>query len=200
MRVIAGTYRSRKLSALRGMALRPTSDRLRETLFNILGPAVEDAVFVDAFAGSGAVGIEALSRGARQTVFIESHPAGVALLKRNLASLSIGLGNALTMPANTFPGTAELLAMDVATGIKRLIARRILADVVFVDPPYADHDAYDDVLEQLGHSGLLATKGMAIFEHSRRKALPAVVGQIDRTRVVEQGDAALSFYTLLRAA
>lgn len=200
MRVIAGTYRSRTLRTLRGLALRPTSDRLRETLFNILGPAVEDAVFVDVFAGSGAVGIEALSRGARQVIFIENHPAGTALLRRNLDSLGIALGSALTGPAKTFPGTAELLALDAAAALERLVACRIRADIVFADPPYDDSDAYQTVPELLGRSDLLVKDGRAIFEHSRRRTLPALVGKLERTRVVEQGDSALSFYNLALAA
>ena len=200
MRVIAGKYGSRRLHTLRGTALRPTSDRLRETLFNILGPAIEDAVFVDVFAGSGAVGIEALSRGARQVIFIENHPAGTALLRRNLASLGIAAGSAVTAPAKTFPGTAELLALDAAAGLERLVARRIRADIVFADPPYGDLDAYDTVLELLGESELLAKDGFAVIEHSRRHTLPTVVGQIERIRCVEQGDAALSFYHLVLAA
>src|ERR1700729_2687323 len=108
MRVIAGIYGSRKLNALRGVALRPTSDRLRETLFNILGPAVNDSLFVDLFAGSGAVGIEALSRGARRAIFVETHSAGAALLRRNLQSLGIAVesGNA---KGGGFAGGAEVL-------------------------------------------------------------------------------------------
>ena len=200
MRVISGKFRSRKLHTLRGTALRPTSDRLRETLFNILGPATEDAVFVDVFAGSGAVGIEALSRGARQVIFIENHPAAMALLRRNLASLGIAAGNMVTAPAKTFPGTAELLTHTAAAGLERLAARRIRADIVFADPPYTNTDACHTVLQLLGECELLAKNGLAVIEHSRRRTLPTVVGQIERIRAVEQGDAALSFYRLVLAA
>src|SRR6266851_9097014 len=104
MRVIAGTYRSRRLGTLRGLAMRPSSDRLRETLFNILGADVRDSVFVDLFAGSGAVGIEALSRGAGRTIFVERYPAAIRLLRANLESLGI----AMTGPnAKAFAGSAE---------------------------------------------------------------------------------------------
>src|SRR5207302_8383435 len=89
MRVVAGKYRSRALKSMRGLALRPSSDRLRETLFNILGAAVEGSVFVDVYAGTGAVGIEALSRGAREVIFIENHPAAAALIRSNLRALDI---------------------------------------------------------------------------------------------------------------
>src|SRR5580692_10710968 len=90
MRVIAGKYRSRTLHSLKGQMLRPTSDRLRETLFNILGRAVEGATFVDLYAGTGAVGMEALSRGARHAIFVEEHAPAVRLIRRNLGSLEIG--------------------------------------------------------------------------------------------------------------
>jgi 16S rRNA (guanine966-N2)-methyltransferase len=200
MRVVAGQYRSRPLQTLRGSALRPTSDRLRETLFNILAPTIEDAVFVDLFAGSGAVGIEALSRGARQAIFVENHPAGIALLRRNLSSLGIEPNTSLTAPAKTFPGTAELLSLAVEPALERLAARHIRPDIVFADPPYADGKAYDSVLEFLGDSNLLAKDGRAILEHSSKRELPPVVGTLERTRVVNQGDSTLSFYHQVRAA
>jgi 16S rRNA (guanine(966)-N(2))-methyltransferase RsmD len=200
MRVIAGQYRSRKLQTLSGSALRPTSDRLRETLFNILAPTIENAVFVDLFAGSGAVGIEALSRGARQAIFVENHPSGIALLRRNLQQLGITPGAALTVPAKTFPGTAELLPLDAEAALERLAARHIHPDIVFADPPYADSKAYDAVLEFVGDSGLLAKDGRVIFEHASKRELPPVAGALERTRVVEQGDSTLSFYNFVLAA
>jgi 16S rRNA (guanine966-N2)-methyltransferase len=211
MRVIAGTFRSRRLQTLRGLALRPSSDRLRGSLFNILGSAVEGSVFVDLFAGSGAVGIEALSRGARQVVFVENYPAGAALVRRNLESLGISVSRAMSHAAGAtsaahsgavtaFPCAAELLTLDADAAIARLIARRIRPDFVFADPPYADSEAYESVLELLGEGKILAKDGRVIFEHSRRRVLPPVVGQLERTRVVEQGDAALSFYHPVLAA
>src|SRR6266478_7418843 len=89
MRIIAGKFRSRQLKSLKGLALRPTSDMLRETLFNILGPRVDGSRFLDLFAGTGAVGIEAISRGAISSVFVENHPAAVRLIRENLALLEI---------------------------------------------------------------------------------------------------------------
>ena len=201
MRVIAGTYRSRKLQTLKGMALRPSSDRLRETLFNILGAEVQDAVFVDLFAGSGAVGIEALSRGAQEAIFIEHHAAGVKLLRRNLESLEIPPGGTYAaIPGKHFPGTAEVLALDALTALERLTERGLRADLIFVDPPYADTRAYDAVINFLGESKLLASDCRVILEHDRRRVLPAFAGQLERTRVVPQGDTHLSFYRTVRAA
>jgi 16S rRNA (guanine966-N2)-methyltransferase len=197
MRVIAGTYRSRRLKTLDGMAMRPSSDRLRETLFNILGADVRDSVFVDLFAGSGAVGIEALSRGARRTIFIEHFPAAVRLLRANLESLGI----AVTSPkTKSFAGSAEIIIADAIEALDQLDTRGIKADFVFADPPYADSGAYAAVLDWLGDSQLIAPGGRVVIEHSRRRELPAVSGVLERTRLVEQGDTALSLYLPVQAA
>ncbi len=187
MRVVGGKYRSRALKSLRGLALRPTSDRLRETLFNILGPAIEGAVFLDVYAGTGAVGIEALSRGARQVVFIEKHATAVALIRKNLQALGIVTG-------------AELLATDAVRGMEWLAARRAHAHLVFLDPPYAQADEYERALDYLDHSPLLTPGGRVIVEHAKRRTLPERFAQLERMRMVEQGDAALSFYRLALAA
>jgi 16S rRNA (guanine966-N2)-methyltransferase len=200
MRVIGGIYRSRKLRTLRGLALRPSSDRLRETLFNVLGPEIADSVFVDLFAGSGAIGIEALSRGARRAIFAENHPAGAALLRSNLQSLGIPVSQAGDALDKAFGGAAEIFAQDGRRVIERLAARGTKADFVFADPPYADAAAYQDVLDLLGKSQLLAPGSRLILEHERRRELPVIAGQLERVRVLNQGVAALSFYHLARAA
>ena len=197
MRVIAGTYRSRRLGTLRGMAMRPSSDRLRETLFNILGPDMRGSVFVDLFAGSGAVGIEALSRGTGRTIFVERYPAAVKLLRANLDSLGI----AVTTPkTKAFAGSAEIIAADAIEGLDQLATRSLKVDILFADPPYADSRAYSAVLDWLGDSDLIAPGGRVIFEHSRRQALPVVAGLLERNRVVQQGDTLLSFYLPAKAA
>ena len=199
MRVIAGKYRSRRLQSLRGTALRPSSDRLRETLFNILGAAIEGAVFVDLFAGSGAVGIEALSRGARGAVFVENHPAGAALISRNLASLGIPTAGQVAS-RKTFAGSAEILRMDVMVALERLAEGGARIDFAFADPPYANMRAYEEILAFLGESELLARSGRVIAEHRQSSDLPTIAGHLERMRVVEQGDTALSFYRPIFAA
>jgi 16S rRNA (guanine966-N2)-methyltransferase len=187
MRVIAGKFKSRPLRSLRGLALRPSSDRLRETLFDILGPTVEGSLIVDVFAGTGAVGIEALSRGAREVFFIEKHAAAAELVRRNLQSLGIERG-------------AEVLAVDAVRGLEVLAARHLVADFIFLDPPYKKADAYERVLDSLDSSHLLAPEGWIIVEHARRNSLPGRLVRLECTRVLEQGDAALSFYRLSQAA
>jgi 16S rRNA (guanine966-N2)-methyltransferase len=187
MRVIAGKYRSRILRSLKGQALRPTSDRLRETLFNILGSTVEDSVFMDLYAGTGAVGIEALSRGARAAIFVEQHAPATLLIRRNLESLGIS-------------AQSEILGADVLRGLERLETRHVHAQFIFLDPPYAANEEYDRVLEFLGDSPIVAPGGRVIAEHLRKRTLPERFGELELARVVEQGDAALSFYRLALAA
>jgi len=185
MRVIAGTYRSRILKSLKGLAVRPTSDRLRETLFNVLAPNIAGSRFVDLFAGTGAIGIEALSRGVSEVVFIENHAPAVALIRRNLESLGINKG-------------ATVLAVDALRGLAQLASRRQPSapgyDYIFLDPPYAAAEDYSCVLEFLGSTELLALDGNVIAEHRRNFDLPEEVGALWRFRVLKQGDAALSFY------
>jgi len=187
MRVIAGKYRSRVLKSALKLRLRPTSDRLRETLFNVLGALVEDSLFVDLFAGTGAVGIEAISRGAREVVFIESHAAGVRLILRNLESLGIRAG-------------VEVIEADAVRGLENLSARRLAADFIFLDPPYENEDDYVRVLEFLDTSHLIAPRGIVIAEHRNSMELPERFDRLECSRILEQGDASLSFYRLAAAA
>ena len=185
MRVIAGTYRSRILKSLKGLALRPTSDRLRETLFNVLGPEVAGSRFLDLFAGTGAIGIEALSRGAAEVVFVENHAPAAALIRRNLESLDIQKG-------------ATVLAVDALRGIALLASGKKATlsgfHYIFFDPPYAQANQYARVLESLGSGNLLAPGGVVIAEHRRSFGLPEQAGAFACYRVLRQGDAALSFY------
>jgi 16S rRNA (guanine966-N2)-methyltransferase len=187
MRVIAGKYRSRILKSLKGDALRPTSDRLRETLFNILGAAVAGSRFLDIFAGTGAVGIEALSRGAAEAIFVENHAPAAKLIRRNLDSLGV-------------TQAATILQADALTALEKLTARYAASaagiDFVFLDPPYAAHDDYLHSLEFLSSNSaaFLAPDALIIFEHHRKFSLPEKSGGLARTRLLKQGDAALSFY------
>lgn len=184
MRVIAGQFRSRLLKSLKGLALRPTSDRLRETLFNVLGLDIEGAHFLDIFAGTGAVGIEALSRGAAEVLFIENHAPAAALIRKNLESLGIGQG-------------ATVLANDALRGLGTLATRRKSAPPfthAFLDPPYANAEDYLRVLHFLAAAEFLARDALVIAEHRHTSELPAEIGALQRIRVLKQGDAALTFY------
>jgi 16S rRNA (guanine966-N2)-methyltransferase len=182
MRIVAGKFGSRRLAGPKGDALRPTSDRLRETLFDILQSEIEGSVFVDAYAGTGAVGIEALSRGAREVYFLEKHRRAVALIHANLRALEIESG-------------AELLPLDAARGMALLAGRGLVADFIFLDPPYDDRGEYEKIFDALDSSPLAAPHTQIIFERRRKLALPERCGRLQRRRTVEQGDAALDFYS-----
>lgn len=181
MRVIAGKYRSRRLIAPAGAQTRPTSDRLRETLFNVLGPAVQDSVWLDLFAGSGAIGIEALSRGARMVHLVESSSRAVQAIRSNLASLKITQG-------------FEIIEHEAATALRRLESRGMVCDFCFLDPPYRKAGDYEQVLNFLGRSKLLRPVSLVIAEHDKHFDPGETFGDLHRHRVLRQGDAVLSFY------
>lgn len=187
MRVIAGIYRSRVLKAPSGLATRPSSDRLRETLFNVLATRIEGAAFLDLYAGSGAVGIEAASRGAARVVCVERAPAALGVLRANLESL--GIRGAVRVQAGSVG--AFLNRRLAASGEDRGF------NLVFLDPPYDAAGEYEATLGLLGGaaSGQLAEGAVVVAEHRRKERLAERYGALERTRLLEQGDAALSFYT-----
>jgi 16S rRNA (guanine966-N2)-methyltransferase len=190
MRVIAGTYRSRQLVAPRGLQTRPTSDRLRERLFNILSPRVSGCRFVDLYAGTGAVGIEALSRGATHVWFAENAEPALASIRQNLAALKIVAGF-----------TVE--DRGVGAMLQRLGKISQLIDLVYIDPPYEAEAEYSGTLNFLGSArgrGTLSPDALVIAEHSSKAKLAARYGALEQTRLVKQGDAALSFFAFPMAA
>jgi 16S rRNA (guanine966-N2)-methyltransferase len=186
MRIIAGRYRSRVLDAPPGLSTRPTSDRLRETLFNVLAPRIEGAVFADLYAGSGAVGIEALSRGAKHVDFVERAPTALKALRTNLERLAIDSG------FHIHPGSVGTFLRPSSK--KNPKPERL--EVVFLDPPYDAAHEYAATLTLLGGaaSTLLAPGALVIAEHRRKEPLEEQYGGLERTRQLEQGDAVLSFY------
>lgn len=215
MRVIAGTYRSRQLVAPRGSGTRPTSDRLRETLFNILAPRVVGCRFADLFAGTGAVGIEAISRGAEQVWFAERAPSALAAIRANLKALHIERG--YTVEERGAGALLERLAKAARTAAAAQIDRTspvrgatvsgelapacALLDLVYLDPPWEAEEEYADTLHLLGSARgrpLLAPGALVIAEHSRKAQLEQGYGGLAQTRTLQQGDAALSFYEISR--
>jgi 16S rRNA (guanine(966)-N(2))-methyltransferase RsmD len=183
MRIIAGAYRSRSLKSLPGLDLRPTSDRLRETLFNVLAAtcALEGSVWLDLFAGTGAVGIEALSRGARQVYFVESERKHARLLRENLATLKIIEG-------------FEVYESEVASALRSLDASGEMCDFCFLDPPYQMRGAYERTLEFLDESRIVGPSSIVIAEHEKRSDPGETFGALERYRKIVQGDAGLSLY------
>lgn len=192
MRVIAGQYRSRLLKSLKGLSLRPTSDYMRETLFNVLGSEIADSSFLDVFAGTGAVGIEALSRGAASVTFIESHRPAVSLIQANLASLEIRSG-------------VTVIASEAVRALEALSSRAPAPKFhyAFLDPPYASAADYNRVLNFLGspeRPSLLHPDAIVVAEHRRTVSLPGQFGALDQVRTITHGDTSLSFYRYRRGA
>jgi 16S rRNA (guanine966-N2)-methyltransferase len=189
VRVIAGKFRSRRLVPVASLDLRPTSDRLRETLFDVLtagNPAeLEKTAWLDLFAGTGAVGIEALSRGARMVHFVERNRAVAALIRSNLASLGV-------------TGDSEIHQQSVAAALRELERRGEAFDYCFLDPPYAETGAYAAALTQLSRSRLLAPQALVIAEHDVHFDPGDRFGELERYRRLDQGDASLSFYRVAR--
>lgn len=201
MRVIAGKFRSRALTAPAGVSTRPTSDRLRETLFNVVAPEIAGATFVDLYAGSGAVGIEAISRGAGLVYFVEMAEPALAAIRANLNALKIVSGYGLEpRSVSSFlrrqeqrHGHAQEQALAQVQNVATVGSG---LNLVFLDPPYESDQEYAATLGLLGGecSGVLAVDSIVVAEHQRRKPLEAHYGSLRRSRVLEQGDAALSFY------
>lgn len=173
MRVIGGEFRSRRLKTLPGRVVRPTSDRLRETLFNVLGEEIIGKIFIDAYAGSGAVGIEALSRGAARAAFLEKDRPAVVVIRENLKNLGL-------------EGRAELVVGPVAVGLKT-----VFGHIVFLDPPYGEMAEYETALRLVGHRN---AGEVVVAEHASRAELAAAYGTLRRVRLLRHGDSALSFY------
>jgi 16S rRNA (guanine966-N2)-methyltransferase len=180
VRVIGGKYRGRRLRAPHGQEVRPTSDRLRETLFNIIAPRIEGSRFLDICAGSGAVGIEALSRGARSATFIDSSRRACAVIESNLASIGI-------------TSNATIINRDAVAALKRLGADAATFDIIFFDPPYAS-ELYSQVMRGLGAGELLGSEALVIAEHRAKTPPAAEYGELRIYREVKQGESALAFY------
>jgi len=181
LRVIAGKYRHRQLRSLRGLEVRPTTDRLRETLFNVLAPLVEDSLWLDLYAGTGAVGIEAVSRGARMVYFVDASRKAAEVIRQNLRALRIEAG-------------FEVLERDVEASLRLLDSRAVTCDVCFLDPPYRMEPAYARVLGFLSESRLLKPASIVVAEHEKHFDPGHTFGTLGRYRELRQGDAVLSFY------
>jgi 16S rRNA (guanine966-N2)-methyltransferase len=173
MRIIAGELRSRVLKSLPGLDVRPTPDRLREALFSILTPRIGGAIFVDLYAGTGAVGIEALSRGAERAIFVENNKDALKVIRLNLKSLG------LEDRGRVWQGRASHAISKIGT-----------VDIAFLDPPYPLEQEYERALIALADD----PPGLAIAQHSSRFALADRYGVLKKGRVMKQGDNSLSFF------
>jgi 16S rRNA (guanine966-N2)-methyltransferase len=179
MRIIAGAFKGRRLAPVKGRT-RPTAARVREAVFNILGPALNGARVLDLFAGTGALGIEALSRGAAAAVFVEDHPQAVKALRRNLEDLGL-------------QGQSHLWSLPVSSALKKLAAQGEHFDLAFLDPPY-DGEAAPATLQALASLDLLRPGAGVVVEHSRRETLPPQSGPLKLLQVRRYGDTQVAFY------
>ena len=179
MRIIAGAFKGRRLAPVKGRT-RPTAAKVREAVFSILGPAVPGARVLDLFAGTGALGIEALSRGAAVAVFVEDHPEALKGLRRNLEDLGL-LGRTTVWP------------LPVTTALKKLADRAEGFGLAFLDPPYGGGEAVA-ALSALASLNLLLPGARVVVEHSRRESLPEACAPLGRLEVRRYGDTQVAFY------
>ena len=179
VRVISGTAKGRKLHVPRGVTVRPTPDRAKEALFNILGDRLVNSHFLDLYAGSGAIGIEALSRGAAQVEFVEVHATIAKIIERNL--METGLS-----------ARARVVVATTADAIQRLCGASKKFDIIFADPPYTSKKA-PDILQVIGAKELLNEDGLVVWEHASGMVIPASIGKLVCVKEVRYGDTAFAF-------
>jgi 16S rRNA (guanine966-N2)-methyltransferase len=183
MRIVAGALKGRRLEAPDWPGLRPTSDKLRETLFNVFAPLIDGARFLDGFAGTGAVGIEALSRGAAHVTFVERDARAVRLIEKNLTHAGLGADRHVIIRA------------ELADGVRRLAGQRF--DIVFLDPPYGAAELRGALTAV---EPLVGAETLLVIEHAKRDAAPARSGLLARARELASGDSALTFYRVAEAS
>jgi 16S rRNA (guanine966-N2)-methyltransferase len=181
MRIISGDLKGRRLVNPEGTMVRPTGSRVKEALFSIIGERVVDATFVDCFAGTGNIGLEAVSRGAARVFFIERNPRVAEILKKNIKNLNLS-------------ECTSLVTLDALKGVKSLGKLGVTADIVFLDPPYAYHRTAEIVFSLLDHE-LIASGGILVWQHSAKTVPERSYGDLvfESTRLY--GDTGISFFT-----
>jgi 16S rRNA (guanine966-N2)-methyltransferase len=192
MRVIAGKYRGRTLKSPADLRTRPTSDRLRETIFNVIAPRIDDGTrFLDLCAGTGAIGIEALSRGAEFATFVDKSRKSCALIETNLDLLGVPEAETevVASEAKDFLSRANKKLQEENSGEQGW-------DIIYFDPPYSEE--YKPILDIIGweNARILREDGVVIAEHHHKNELPDAVQRLRRWRILKQGDSCLSFYEI----
>lgn len=182
MRVIAGAQKGRRLHGPKGPGLRPTSDRVKEALFSILGSRVPGSRFLDLYAGTGAIGIEALSRGAQQVSFVEANQAALRVLRANLTQCGLAT-------------SADIHMCTAAAFLKRRATAAIQHDLVFADPPYQP-DRLAELWPALTECAAISPDALIVLEHSSKAAVPPVQGRLSLMRQYRYGDTTLSLFEL----
>lgn len=183
IRIVSGSLKGRRIPTLQGHGIRPTSLRAREALFSILGPIISGACVADLFAGSGSIGLEALSRGAKKVIFVEQNAEAAQTLAKTLVQFNLG-------------AESQVVMQDVGLAIQNpsLVVWRPF-NVLYIDPPYQFEDSLQ-LLTQIENADLVAKKGQVIYEHFSKRTPPSVIGQWTLNRTAKYGDSGLSFYQL----
>jgi 16S rRNA (guanine966-N2)-methyltransferase len=198
MRIISGIYKGRRLKTVPGLEVRPTSDRLRETLFNILTPHIRGSHFLDLCAGSGAIGIEAASRGAGEVVFVDKSRPSCSVLQENLTMIG-GLDNARIIQRDALAALKQLetaLPLQTAEQENGGVERNGKFDIVYLDPPY-DSGIYSDILNQLAGGQLIDEDSIVVVEHRTWTRLEQAYGDLKIYRELKQGSSSLAFFQKL---
>lgn len=177
MRVIAGEFKGRTIDTVSNQLTRPTADKVKESLFNIIGPFFNGGIVLDLFAGSGGLGIEALSRGMEQAVFIDQQTKAIQIIKKNLKQLQL-------------ENRAEVYQNDALRSLKVLGKREITFDLIFVDPPYKN-DIYQQTLELIEKEALANGQTIIVCEHESNQNLPDSVGIFTKTKSRKYGQTTL---------
>ena len=179
MKIIAGNHKGRKLASLPGKTTRPTSGKVREAIFSIVADRIEDAAILDLFAGTGAFGLEAISRGASHAVFIDSDRKGIEVIRKNITACGEN-------------DRSTVLAADVAGGLRRLALSGGTFDLVFMDPPY-NRQAVQPALESLAASGILARGAIVAIEHDKNEKIPEDIVDMEVTDRRKYGKTLVTF-------
>ncbi len=183
MRVISGRAKGKRLKAPAGINTRPITDMIKESLFNVLGPGIAGSNFLDLFAGSGAVGIEALSRNAVQVLFVDKDNKAIRIIKENI--LNCGFDNGYEVHRN-----------DVFKAIDLIWKRGLKFEYIYVDPPFTNEMIFEDILEALDKAEILASEGTIIIRAHRKKSLPLQLQNLRKYRVNDYGESTLHYYCL----
>lgn len=183
MRVISGDYRGRRLKAVPGTNTRPTTDKVKESMFNIIGPYFEGGWALDLFAGTGGLGIEALSRGIERAVFLDTDYKAIATVRENVGALQL-------------EKRSEIYKNDARRALDALAAREIQFELVFLDPPYKLTHLYEEIIEKMDALHLLNDGALIVAEHDADLELAENFGRIERFRYAKYGEIAISFYAV----
>ncbi|MBI1911036.1 MAG: 16S rRNA (guanine(966)-N(2))-methyltransferase RsmD [Deltaproteobacteria bacterium] len=181
MRVIGGKFKGRNLASFKGMSIRPTSDKVREAIFNILPREFPFKRVLDIFAGTGAMGIEALSRGAEDVIFVDSSPSSISVIKKNLEACGVG--------------TQKVFKKDAVSAVRFFSQKQERFDLVFIDPPY-DSSLVEETMNAIDNSGILSPEGVLVAETSKRIAVKLEYSNLELTDERKYGDTVVYFFSL----